>query len=221
MAIRFGPKIRKKCEKDASSEGQSHVAEQQGQPQVQNKIIGRHGHGLEKSEHCCLSKEYDLSTDFIFGGTDNGIVTMTDTVSFNLDRYMLHLGLYHGYRPPEGCNVFNIPTSYKVKNGDVDMNSGNLRLRNQLNRKKKNNPYINQTEQELSKCTALEASANVSEFASTFEKFEARQYKRCFYQSPGRVRQKRHAVIQYYNYRKKLCSDERKFCINSKGKLDK
>jgi hypothetical protein len=30
MAIRFGPKIRKKREKDASSEGQSRVAEQQG-----------------------------------------------------------------------------------------------------------------------------------------------------------------------------------------------
>jgi hypothetical protein len=51
------------------------------------------------------------------------------------------------------------------------------------------NQYINQIEQEISKCTVLEASANISEFASTFENFEARsQYIRSFYQSPGRIR---------------------------------
>ncbi|KAG2236742.1 hypothetical protein INT48_000740 [Thamnidium elegans] len=42
-----------------------------------------------------LEDDIDINEDVTFSGTDNGLVTMTETVPFGINRYKFHLDLFH------------------------------------------------------------------------------------------------------------------------------
>ncbi|KAI9262607.1 hypothetical protein EDC94DRAFT_608610 [Helicostylum pulchrum] len=51
--------------------------------------------GVYKAEECRLS---EVDKFFSFSGTDNGIINMSTTTQFTLDRFKLHLELYNRYQ---------------------------------------------------------------------------------------------------------------------------
>ncbi|GAA5799126.1 hypothetical protein HPULCUR_004535 [Helicostylum pulchrum] len=51
--------------------------------------------GVYKAEECRLS---EVDNFFSFSGTDNGIINMSTTTQFTLDRFKLHLELYNRYQ---------------------------------------------------------------------------------------------------------------------------
>lgn len=55
--------------------------------------LGGHGHGVHIGNRR-LAQDIDLDKDVVFSGTDNGFVTMTETVAFKAKRYAFHLYLF-------------------------------------------------------------------------------------------------------------------------------
>lgn len=232
MAVRYRDQIRKKemAKSATTSKIDSEI------PEEQVILVGRHGHGLAKAENCRFDEQCDLFTDLVFGSTDNGIVTMTETVSFDMNRFMFHLELYRAhhstgefkeeevneiikkYSKPN-VDLYSIPTSFKVKNGDVDVSSGLWRLRYRLERLKKKDSVLGQKEKELYELSKS-AFLTSNEFRATFLKQkELGSQLRSFYLSTGRLRKKKQVKMQHKNYKKKVCSNERKYCVKHKGKI--
>ena len=52
---------------------------------------------LENAERVSLSDEILYSKNTFFGGTDNGLVNMTETASFDINRFKNHIELYNYY----------------------------------------------------------------------------------------------------------------------------
>lgn len=225
MAIRYGAQIRKKQPKQAF---------EVNRPKL---VVGRHGHGIAKSEDCTIDSNCNLYDDITIGATDNGLITMTDTISFGYSRFKFHLDLYNYYATLQHYNeeeiekiatknsvkkadMLKLPASFKIKNGDVDVASGQWRLRRKLTKAKKG-ASIKSIEKDLSQCQPLLASPDVDTFESTLGKFKAHSKNmRSFYTSNAKIKAKRHADIKYYKYKHSVCSDERKYCIEMKGKIE-
>lgn len=54
-------------------------------------------HGVFKAEKTYIDKSTITNENTLFSGTDNGIVTMTNTVGVTLDRFKFYLELYNRY----------------------------------------------------------------------------------------------------------------------------
>ncbi|KAG1226086.1 hypothetical protein G6F67_009119 [Rhizopus microsporus] len=77
---------------------------------------------MDEVEKLKVDKDFLIPEKLKFSGTDNGLITMTETVSFSLSRFMFHLDLYS-----------------KMKSEQIDYGSGAQQLRLQLQRAKKAN----------------------------------------------------------------------------------
>ena len=56
---------------------------------------------LQRAEECIFDPELDLA-NAVFVGTDNGLVKTTETVYFDLDRFVFHLELYCRFQDIDG-----------------------------------------------------------------------------------------------------------------------
>jgi hypothetical protein len=91
-----------------------------------------------------LYNEGDNPNGFTFSGTDNGIVTMTETVGFCIDRFKYHLALHNRYSPlateasedQQSLPFFPLPVSMKINSADVDFGGGYWRQQKKLEKKK-------------------------------------------------------------------------------------
>ncbi|KAL4210223.1 hypothetical protein AB4K20DRAFT_1968328 [Rhizopus microsporus] len=79
---------------------------------------------MDEVEKLKVDKDFLIPEKLKFSGTDNGLITMTETVSFSLSRFMFHLDLYS-----------------KMKSEQIDYGSGAQQLRLQLQRAKKANSH--------------------------------------------------------------------------------
>jgi hypothetical protein len=62
--------------------------------ELKKKITKGHYKCFQKVEDLQIDPKYLTSPELVFSGTDNGIVTMTETTKFDLDRFRFHLKLY-------------------------------------------------------------------------------------------------------------------------------
>ncbi|KAG2204708.1 hypothetical protein INT47_012004 [Mucor saturninus] len=53
--------------------------------------------GMGKAENCTITLDLLNSGKIAFSGTDDGLISMTDTVSASLDRFKFHLQLYNKF----------------------------------------------------------------------------------------------------------------------------
>ncbi|KAG1644345.1 hypothetical protein G6F44_002929 [Rhizopus delemar] len=111
---------------------------------------------ITEESHKCFEKVDDLTVDtyllekpnkVTFSGTDNGLVTLSETVGFDMKKLRFHLDLYKWYRAPGTENSYDtstldkyllsVPTSFKVKSKDLLYLSGGYTYRNNLLRAKR------------------------------------------------------------------------------------
>jgi predicted nucleic acid-binding Zn-ribbon protein len=122
-------------------------------PEQENdrKTIVKYGHCYNKVENLLLPTERNLEEDLLFSGTDNGIINMTETVSFNINRFSHRLKLFNYFSPLHDSStsledeIFNPPDEEYLelpKQGvsiafvDIDVGTGQMRARQKLEKKK-------------------------------------------------------------------------------------
>jgi hypothetical protein len=81
--IKFGDQIKQKQKKSDVTE----VLQQQ-------VTVNKQGHGLIHASNAHIDPTTIGDNDFIFSGTDNGLVSMTNTVGFSLHRFPISFGAF-------------------------------------------------------------------------------------------------------------------------------
>ncbi|KAI8886785.1 hypothetical protein K501DRAFT_309053 [Backusella circina FSU 941] len=93
--------------------------------------------------------ELEKSGSFTFSGTDNGLVTMTETVGFSLRRFKYHIDLYNRYSvldefseeyPPEflSSDYLKLPKSHSVHSSEISLKTGAKKIKKRLELREKN-----------------------------------------------------------------------------------
>ncbi|ORE14341.1 hypothetical protein BCV71DRAFT_293643 [Rhizopus microsporus] len=106
----------------------------------QNTITRDSYKGIDKVENFRIDDGLLKPDTVTFSGTDNGLVTMTETVGMSLDRFEFHLKLYnHESQTISNENqFFNLDKPFKVKSSDIHYHSGARKMMEKLQRAKKN-----------------------------------------------------------------------------------
>ena len=122
--------------------------------------------GLLKAEEVHLNKNALVDGNIVFSGTDNGVVTLSDTVGITPHRFKFHLELHNRYeslmdcsetivddmdisiaddillkynkREPGKRDYLKPPPSMKITAADVDVGCGQRKARKKVERMKKN-----------------------------------------------------------------------------------
>ncbi|CEI94704.1 hypothetical protein RMCBS344292_08909 [Rhizopus microsporus] len=95
---------------------------------------------IDKVEYIKIDNSLLESDGCSFSGTDNGLVTMTATVGFKMDRFKFHLRLYNKYsalqevskedeQELQSSAFMRLPRPYKVHATKVDYKSGAQKIR--------------------------------------------------------------------------------------------
>jgi hypothetical protein len=107
------------------------------------RCLTKKGHGVFKVEVCRLDKSIDLDKDMMFSGTDNGLVTMTESVPLSVKRFAFYLKLYNSFQAlshfqedDTDTDLFRLPESFKVKAADIDIGCNFKRIRKKLEKSK-------------------------------------------------------------------------------------
>ncbi|ORE06894.1 hypothetical protein BCV72DRAFT_327777, partial [Rhizopus microsporus var. microsporus] len=192
----------------------------------QTTSYGSNNNQLPRVENFKLDDTQSDLTNFAFSGTDNGIVTMTETAKLSLDQFKFHLKLYNRYSAlTEGnliqlifvyieSNLFADTTRFakpfKVHASDIAYGSGAIKLRAKLQGAKKTKAkVISEIEAKLSECSFQEIH-NIEELNNWYNgRITHQDVLRDFYYSRQRVRQLRTYELQKRKYIDRLCSQER------------
>ncbi|CAO3654853.1 unnamed protein product [Mucor fragilis] len=187
--------------------------------------LGRDGHGVHIDARR-LAENLDIDKDVVFSGTDNGLVTMTETVAFDVKRFAFHLDLFCNQgldkqgqtallaRHDRG--FLSLPPSHKVKAQDVDFKCGYRKARLTLERRKRENPHIRQIEKTMRE-SSLNGAATAQSYLSRFSVHQSSSNAlQAFYDSPARRAQNRHLELHNKTQRNKICASERKFVVQHK-----
>ncbi|KAI8328869.1 hypothetical protein EDC96DRAFT_68328 [Choanephora cucurbitarum] len=121
---------------------------------IQKTDVNKRG-AIFKSEDAKLDLgPLQVSQDFVFSGTDNGIVKMSEAVPVLLERYVYHLKLHNRFAAlieqtePEFQPLSEAKT---VSAEDVDFASRNFHYRHELALMKRNSPQVAEAETALSR----------------------------------------------------------------------
>ncbi|GAA5794780.1 hypothetical protein HPULCUR_000126 [Helicostylum pulchrum] len=106
-AVKFGDRIRKN----------NWQRQQLSDVHLEN-TLRKQGCGLSHDYNTNLDPTTILDTDYVFSGTDNGIVSMTNTVGFDLTKFKFHLELSNRFTSLEDLkdddiNADDITDKYK------------------------------------------------------------------------------------------------------------
>ncbi|KAI9271279.1 hypothetical protein EDC94DRAFT_656157 [Helicostylum pulchrum] len=168
----------------------------------------------------------------------SGIVSMTNAVSFGRQRFKFYLEPSNRYKPLEGLEdsintdeimekykdkaYLNLPSSIITNSEEIQVGSGALKRRKQLERKKR----VTEEDQNISRIKnemrnySLQSALNVPDLRETQTKQRmSRSQLREFYYSKNEIQKARSAEIQLKSYTYKICSRERTFAVN-KGDVD-
>ena len=100
--------------------------------------------GVHQASKMVLDKE--KIDRYIFSGTDNGIVKMTETIPLDLEKFQYHIKLYNKYSPlvdhsdqDEGSQLdfIPLPKPFTISPVDIDVGCSHMRSRRQLEKDKK------------------------------------------------------------------------------------
>ncbi|CEG75072.1 hypothetical protein RMATCC62417_10178 [Rhizopus microsporus] len=187
-------------------------------------VIKKDEKGLSNAE----TRELTIPNDFLFAGTDNGLVKMTTSVPLSLQRAKFHLKLYNYYAALENAELvetsqldlndeekyfLNLPKIIGTSAGGVDLGCGYYRQRKRLERKKKETvegKEIQLLEDAMSKASTDNSASTITGLSSKLEtNFGNRDKTQAFYDSAKNINQQRHIEIQKARYCHKLCRKER------------
>jgi hypothetical protein len=213
----------------------------------QTTSYGSSNNQLPRVENFKLDDTLSDLTNFAFSGTDNGLVTMTETAKLSLDQFKFHLKLYNRYSAltdgnlmqlifvyiesnlfadatrlqasAEGETFFKFAKPFKVHTSDIAYGSGAIKLRTKLQRAKKTKAkVISEIEAKLSECNFQEIR-NIEELNNWYNgRITHQDVLRDFYYSRQRVRQLRTYELQKRKYIDRLCSQERSYVTSSSKK---
>lgn len=184
---------------------------------------------LDKAENMQINK--DSLDNFTFSGTDNGLVTMTETIPMSLDRFKYHLKLNNRFdllkelgddETEQDALLGFIPLSetFKVKSGHIDYIGGFLRRRKHLERLKK---YSNRgkevvvAEKQMSKSSIESVSSPEQAIKVHTEKKKHSDILRQFYYSNKIMSIDKSVQLWNSKCRDRLCAQERK-SVEQNGK---
>ncbi|OAD00506.1 hypothetical protein MUCCIDRAFT_185348 [Mucor lusitanicus CBS 277.49] len=187
--------------------------------------LRRGGHGVHIGPRR-LAQDIDIDNDVVFSGTDNGFVTMTETVAFDAKRFAFHLDMFchQGLDKEEQAALvakhdpafLSLPPSYKIKADDVDFRCGYRKARLKLERRKRENPHIRQLEQ-ASRESSLKGADTAQSYLSRFSVQQSNSGAlQAFYDSPARRAENRHLELHNKTQRNKICASERQFVVQHK-----
>ena len=209
MAMRFYHPLRNSTTSNKASE--------------KRKIISKDTLGLFKAPECDIQ---DPSA-FVFSGTDNGLVNMSTTAAFTMERFRFHLNLYNRYQvlgeeivDEDDSGYYDLPKTSVINAADVDVGCGYRKIRRKLEKRKKSTlegKAVLEAEQLLSR-KPLDNSSTVSQYLKNKEFHIANSKKlRLFYGSTKRAIESRTLEIQKQKFTNKLVGIEKKF-IKEAGK---
>ncbi|GAA5796692.1 hypothetical protein HPULCUR_002067 [Helicostylum pulchrum] len=151
-----------------------------------------------KAENAYVNRETVTDDNTLFSGTDNGVVTMTNTVGITLNRFKFHLELYNRYdalldineshsmediiekyntKGDGNSNFLKLSVCKKITAADIDVGTGHRKARRKLERKKKtteDGKRILQIEKSLSE-TPLNSNLDIHEAHRNY--FSKSQYR--------------------------------------------
>lgn len=217
MAMRYHHRLRRSAPAAAAS--------------VKREDLSKKTLGLFKAPGCNIKEP----TDFVFSGTDNGLVNMSTTTPLTLDRFKFHLKLYNRYQvlseessQSDECGENNeedeqflkLPRPSVINAADVDIGCGYRKVRLKLEREKKSSPIgkaVSEAEKELSK-KPLNVKLTIAEYL-TNKKIHTEQSAtlRQFYGSGKRATKSRTLEIQKQKFTNRLVSLEKE-AIKRAGK---
>ncbi|CAO3628001.1 unnamed protein product [Mucor hiemalis] len=131
------------------------------------------------------------SEDFIFSGTDYGIVKMSQSVPVTIEKYIYHLKLYNRFamleETPVEPSFQPLPVAKTVSVQEVDFSRRNFHYRPKLTALKTNNPQVAESEERMSNQN-LTTAKNEDELWRSYQCLqENKQVNRNFYQSSRMV----------------------------------
>ncbi|CAO3646917.1 unnamed protein product [Mucor hiemalis] len=206
MALRFKSQIVSK-EKDESTSSSKGKDDEEGSFHE----LTQKTRGVYKANECRLTES---PKEFVFSGTDNGIVNMSTTTAFNLKRYKFHLNLYNRYQLLRETDI-------DVEDNKEFLDLPPSQVRRKLERAKKNTvegKKVLETENMLSKTPMNTKNASLSDFQAAFNLHANHSDQlRTFYSSKKRANLQRAEEIQKKKFLDSMVDKERRDMAPKKG----
>ncbi|CAO3636577.1 unnamed protein product [Mucor hiemalis] len=222
MALRFKSQIVSK-EKDESTSSSKGKDDEEGSFHE----LTQKTRGVYKAKECRLTES---PKEFVFSGTDNGIVNMSTTTAFNLKRYKFHLNLYNRYQLLRETDIdvednkefLDLPPSQVINSADINIGCLHRKVGRKLERAKKNTvegKKVLETENMLSKTPMNTKNASLSDFQAAFNLHASHSEQlRTFYSSKKRANLQRAEEIQKKKFLDSMVDKERRDMVPKKGK---
>ncbi|CEG77272.1 hypothetical protein RMATCC62417_12056 [Rhizopus microsporus] len=196
----------------------------------QTTSYGSNNNQLPRVENFKLDDTQSDLTNFAFSGTDNGLVTMTETAKLSLDQFKFHLKLYNRYSAltenttrfqasAEEAAFFKFAKPFKLHASDIAYGSGAIKLRAKLQRTKKTKAkVISEIEAKLRECSFQEIRS-IEELNNWYNgRITHQDVLRDFYYSRQGIRQLRTYELQKRKYIDRLCSQEQSYVTSNSKK---
>ncbi|KAL0137307.1 hypothetical protein V8B55DRAFT_1578093 [Mucor lusitanicus] len=178
----------------------------------------------EKAENVRLPENLAKAPNMCFAGTDNGIVTTTETSRFNMQRFQFHLKLANKFDVlqdlEDNPELIQVPKTFKTYAKDIDFKTGAKKQRQRLLRDKSSTKgQAVQASENICSQNSLHDAQNINDLNERYQaQLEHREAIRQFYYTQTRAKQKRK-----YEYIKRkqidlLCSQERQYVNNYNSK---
>ncbi|GAA5797860.1 hypothetical protein HPULCUR_003256 [Helicostylum pulchrum] len=185
--------------------------------------------GVYKAEECRLS---EVDKSFSFSGTNNGIINMSTTTQFTLDRFKFHSELYNRYQVLEELdidiqdhiNYLDLPQQNQVINSaDIDVGCSHRKARKKLERAKKHTEEgkeVSKVEDVLSKSPVTVNNTALSQYQNAFNLHASKSDQlQKFYSSKKRASLLRANEIKKSRFLDKLVDSERRKIVSGGGNI--
>lgn len=172
--------------------------------------------GLFKTSECHIPDP----AAFVFSGTDNGLINMSTTTTFKLNRFKFYLKLYNRYQvlgddnienDKEGAKYLDLPKKSVINAADIDFDCRLRRARKKLENEKSSLPgkLVLEAEKALSK-EPLDISLTIEEYLKNSKTYvDHSSTMRQFYGSSKRAIMSRTLEIQKQKFTNKLLYNEK------------
>ncbi|CEP14831.1 hypothetical protein [Parasitella parasitica] len=168
-----------------------------------------------KMEECEIDQEVDESK-LVSSGTDNGVVNVTETVAFGVDRLKYHLRLYNHFQVLQDENgtfmeenkdaqFQELPRSFKIRSAEIPQQSGLARLTIL-------GQQVANYEADLSQSIGIQHCSTFGKLETAFDQYsQAKTSVRKFYHSKSNAKKKRRYELAKGKYYDRLAAKERRF----------
>ncbi|KAI8364375.1 hypothetical protein BD560DRAFT_333256 [Blakeslea trispora] len=149
-----------------------------------------------------------------FSGTDNGIVSISETAPFSLRKLRYHLQLYDTYKTSTSTNqLLSIPKTFKINPRDLHFRSGGYAFQHSLQRAKAipEGQEVQAAEAVLSQYS-LKTATTLEDAKVAYNVYqEHKNTLRNFYYSSARNRSKKRYEMRQEKTFDRTCSAERRY----------